>query len=265
MKKKYIFLGILAIVCVGAYYLTPSLETIVKQVVHKYGSQITGTEVNMQGFNLSLTNGEGSIKGLTVANPTNYKSPNLLDLGGVSVKVDLKSLASDTIVINEIKVDKPVLTYEMLSLTQNNIKQLQVNIAKNTASAEKIEAQDAAQPSAGEDKDAKAEKKAAGKKVVIKLVTINEGELKAITSVAGQNNNISVKLPAIKLTGIGEAKNGESIAASISKILSKILSTASQTVVNSQFGDLKGLAQENMDNVVSGVKDRIKETGIFGK
>lgn len=45
MKKKYIFLGILAIVCVGAYYLTPSLETIVKQVVHKYGSQITGTEV----------------------------------------------------------------------------------------------------------------------------------------------------------------------------------------------------------------------------
>ena len=263
MKKKYIFLGILAIVCVGAYYLTPSLETIVKQVVHKYGSQITGTEVNLQGFNLSLTNGEGSIKGLTVANPTNYKSPNLLDLGGVSVKVDLKSLASDTIVINEIKVDKPVLTYEMLS--QNNIKQLQDNIAKNTASAEKTEAQDAAQPSAGEDKDAKAEKKAAGKKVVIKLVTINEGELRAITSVAGQNNNISVKLPAIKLTGIGEAKNGESIAASISKILSKILSTASQTVVNSQFGDLKGLAQENLDNVVSGVKDRIKEIGIFGK
>lgn len=254
MKKKYIFLGILAIVCVGAYYLTPSLETIVKQVVHKYGSQITGTEVNLQGFNLSLTNGEGSIKGLTVANPTNYKSPNLLDLGGVSVKVDLKSLASDTIVINEIKVDKPVLTYEMLSLTQNNIKQLQDNIAKNTASAEKTEAQ-----------DAKAEKKAAGKKVVIKLVTINEGELRAITSVAGQNNNISVKLPAIKLTGIGEAKNGESIAASISKILSKILSTASQTVVNSQFGDLKGLAQENLDNVVSGVKDRIKEIGIFGK
>ena len=101
--------------------------------------------------------------------------------------------------------------------------------------------------------------------MVIKLVTINEGELKAITSVAGQNNNISVKLPAIKLTGIGEAKNGESIAASISKILNKILSTASQTVVNSQFGDLKGLAQENLDNVVSGVKDRIKEIGIFGK
>ncbi|MFR8206198.1 MAG: hypothetical protein ACLU99_07550 [Alphaproteobacteria bacterium] len=51
-------------------------------------------------------------------------------MGGVSVKVDLKSPASDTIVINEIKVDKPVLTYEMLSLTQNNIKQLQDNIAK---------------------------------------------------------------------------------------------------------------------------------------
>ena len=38
MKKKYIFLLVLVAAFAGFYYLTPSFESIVKQVVHKYGS-----------------------------------------------------------------------------------------------------------------------------------------------------------------------------------------------------------------------------------
>ena len=257
MKKKYIFLGALVIIIGAAYYLTPSLESIVKTLVNKYGSEITGTEVKLEGFNLSLTNGEGSISGLTVANPQNYKSPYIISLGGVSVKIDLKSLTTDTIIINEIKVDKPVITYEMLSLTQNNIKQLLDNINKNTASAEKSEA-DAAK--------AETSDKAAGKKVIIKLVSINEGELQAVTPLQSEKSSLDVKLPSIQLKDIGaDKKDGESIAGSISKILSKILNTASQTVVKSGLGDLKNVAQESMDSVVGGVKDKVKNLGIFGK
>lgn len=265
MKKKYIILGVLAVVCVAAWLFTPSLESIVKTVVNKYGSQITGTEVKLDGFSLSLTNGEGSIKGLTVANPANYKSPYIFNLGGVKVKVNLKSLASDTIIIEEIIVDKPVITYEMLSLTQNNLKQLQQNIAANTAKAEKVEQRDAATVEQAPTPESKEEAKAASKKVVINLVQINEGELQAITSVSGKDNTVALKLPAIKITGIGAEKDGESIAASISKILSKILSAASQTVVNTQFGDMKSVAEDSLNNVVGGVKDRIKTMGIFGK
>ncbi len=262
MKKRYIFLGLFVALAGAAYYLTPSLENIVKTVVHKYGSQITGTEVNLNGFKLSLTNGEGSINGLTVANPKNYKSANLLDLGGVKVKVNLKSLTTDTIIIDEIRVDKPVITYEMLSLTQNNIKQLQENIAQNTASAEKEEAKDAA---AAKENTASSEEKASAKKVIIKLVSINEGELKVISPLQSNDTALDVKLPSITLKNIGEEKKGESIASSISKILSKILATASQTVVSNNLGNLKDVAKENLNNVVGDVKDKIKNIGIFGK
>lgn len=259
MKKKYIFLGALAVLCVVGYFLTPSLESVVRGVVHKYGSQVTGTDVNLKGFSLSLTNGQGAIKGLTVANPANYKSANLIDLGGVSVKVNLKSLTTDTIIIDEILVDKPVITYEMLSLTQNNIKQLQENIAKNTASAEKAEKKDnAAAKSSATDKSA-------AKKVIIKLVKVNEGELRAITPLQNDKHALDIKLPSITLTDIGADKKGESITASISKILTKILNTASQTVVQNNLGDLKNVAKENLDNVVGDVKDKIKNIGIFGK
>ena len=131
--KKYIF-GFLVLVIAAAWYFSPSLETIVKKVVNKYGSEITGTEVNLQGFKLSLTKGEGEISEITVANPKNYSAPYIFSLGDIFVKVDLKSLATDTIIIEKIAINKPVITYEMLSLTQNNISQIQKNIAANTAS-----------------------------------------------------------------------------------------------------------------------------------
>ena len=173
--------------------------------------------------------------------------------------MNLKSLTTDTIIIDEILVDKPVITYEMLSLTQNNIKQLQENIAKNTASAEKAEKQDnAAAKSSATDKSA-------AKKVIIKLVKVNEGELRAITPLQNDKHALDIKLPSITLTDIGADKKGESITASISKILTKILNTASQTVVQNNLGDLKNVAKENLDNVVGDVKDKIKNIGIFGK
>lgn len=262
MKKKYVVLGVVAVVCVAAWFLTPSIESVVKKVVHKYGSEITGTDVSLQGFSLSLTNGQGAVKGLTVANPAGYDSPYILDLGGVKVKVNLKSLTTDTIIIDEIIVDKPVVTYEMISLTQNNIKQLQQNIAKNTSKAEKTEAADTAKTPSTENK----ETKAAAKKLIIKLVRINEGELKAVTTVAGKSNTIAVKLPQIEMRDLGaDKKGGQSIAGSISTVLNKIFTTASQTVINSNLGDLKNVAKDSLKNITGGVRDRIKSVGIFGK
>ena len=127
MKKKYVILGVLAAAVAGAWYFTPSMESSVKKLVHKYGSQVTGTDVKLEGFDISIKNGEGKIKKITVANPDGYKKPYLLSLDGITVKVNIKSLTTDTIVIEQINIDKPVVTYEMLSLTQNNIKQVQNN------------------------------------------------------------------------------------------------------------------------------------------
>lgn len=130
MKKKYIFLLVLVAAFAGFYYLTPSFESIVKQVVHKYGSAVTGTDVNLEGFNLKLADGEGHIGKITVGNPKNYKLKNAMELGGISVKVNIKSLTQDTIVIESVEIDKPVINYEILSLTQNNLSQLLENIKR---------------------------------------------------------------------------------------------------------------------------------------
>ena len=115
---------------------------------------------------------------------------------------------------------------------------------------------------AQEKQTSSAEKDSGGKKVIIKKLSIKDGEINAIV---GKEEAISVKLPAITMTNIGDNQKGESIAGTISKILNKILTTASNTVVKSKISDLKGVAEKNLEDITGGVKDRIKSIGIFGK
>ena len=256
--KKYIFLAILLIIGGGIFYVANSYERIVKDLVHKYGSEITGTEVSLEGFKISLTDGQAQVKKIVVANPQGYQNTNFLSLDGITVKIDIKSLTSDTIIIDSIIIDKPVISYEILSLTQNNIKEIQNNINKFTAKSASSTKPETTAP-------AKAESGSA-KKVIIKKLQINKGEINAAAS-AGDlaSSNITVPLPDINMTNIGGGQNGNNIPEIISKVLNQILSTASKTVATVKIGDFKDIAEKNLDNVVGGVKDRVKNLGIFGK
>ena len=258
MKKRYIFLSVLVLIIAGVYFFAPSLETIVQKIVHKYGSEITGTDVNLQGFELGLTTGEGRISKIIVGNPKDYTTKNLFELGEIYVKVDIKSLTSDTIVIENVEVSKPVISYEMLSLTRNNISDVLDNIKKNTA---KTTQQEEAETTKAKESDSAAAD-GAGKKVIIKKLTVKDGEINAV---AIKDSSVSVKLPTITMTDIGADKKGEPISATISKIIGKILDTASKTVVSSKISDLKSVAEKNLEDIAGGVKDRVKSIGIFGK
>ena len=247
MKKSHILLG-LVVIAVGVYYFTPSLSSIVSKLVNKYGSEVVGTEVNLIGFDLSLTEGTAAIGKLTVANPANYKQPYLFELNNVKVKIDLKSLTTDTIIIDSIEVARPVIYYEMLSLTQNNIKEIENNIKTYTA---RNQAQETKEELTATD-DSSSE---SSKKVVIKKLSI-------AASAGGEN--VSISLPTITMNNIGGAQDqGANIPQAIAQIMTKILSIASQSVISNNLDNLKSVAKENLDNMVGDVKERVKTLGIF--
>lgn len=257
MKKRYIALLAIALAAVLAYFLSPSLETIVQKLVNKYASQVTGTDVSLQGFKFSPLKGEGTITKILVANPKGYKSPYVFQLDQVSIKVDVKSLTTDTIVVDYIYINKPIITYEMISLTQNNLKQLQENIAKNTVAAAKEEAKPEAKPEA---KKAKAESKPA-KKIIIKKFVLRGATIEAGVNVLNKVEEKSVIMPELVLTNLGA--NHETPVQIISKVLNKIVTEASQTVINSGMNNLKAVARENLDKVVNDVKEKVNLKGLF--
>ena len=252
--KKYIFLTLLVLIGVGIFFFATSFESIVKKAVNKYGSEVTGTDVSIDGFKLSLTDGKGTINKLTVSNPKGYSTPYLFSLDRISVVVDLESIMTDTIIIKEIIVERPVVSYEMISVTRNNVSDILKNIeqytAKGNAGTEKTKTEPA--------------KEKPGKKVIINKVVVNEGEVASAVSIQGKSASASATLPSITLKDIGkESKGGESIASAIGTIFNKILNTAMQAVVAGKLGDYKAMAKENLNNVVDGVKERVKIKGIF--
>jgi hypothetical protein len=259
MMKKYIFLAILLVITGGVYYFMTSFESIVKKVVHKYGSEVTGTDVNIDGLDISLKEGKATIKKITVANPKGYDSPYLFELAEISVKINLKSLTTDTIIIESVEVHKPVVTYEMKSLTQNNISQIQKNVSSYSSSS-------SSSSDTAKKEEAKKDDSASSKKVIINKIKIDQGQLNGVVNlevpgIEKQSSNVSVKLPQIVITDLGKEGNGETIVGATTKILNKILTTASQTIVQSNLTDLKAVAQKNMDSVVGSVKDRVDEVG----
>jgi len=253
--KKYIFLAILLTIVGAVVWVMTSYETIVKNIVHKYGSQIVGTDVSIKGLDIALFDGEASVKEIVVANPKGYKTPHFISLGGISVKVDTNSILSDTIVIESIVVEKPSLSYEIISLTQNNVKEIQNNITKNTASTDQVEKKDVKEVTETPKKES------ASKKVVIKHLQIKSGEIIA----AMPGGDVTVPLPDVDMRNIGAAKEGESVSKVITTIMNRILSTASKAITSSKLTDLKNVAEENLNSVVGDVKDRVKKLGIFGK
>ena len=261
MKKFGIFLIVLAVIGAGVYFTAPSLESIVQTVVRKYGSQVTGTEVNLGGFKLSLLKGEVEINNLTVANPKNYTQPNIMSVGRVAVKVNLKSVLSDTIVVENVEIEKPEITYELLSLTQNNLSQLLDNIKKNTASGSEAK-EPAAEPA---ENTAEPEVKD-GKKVVVDHLLVSGGNINLAASIAGHSASASVPLPTIEMNDIGREKNknGAGVVETLSAVLQKIFSTAYETVVNSKLADMKNAAEESLNNVVEGIKEKSGLKKLFG-
>ena len=252
---KYTLLTLLALLVIALVAGWLYLEPLVKGVVHKFGTQVAGTEVTLSGFSLHPLDGEVEIKGFTVANPKGYTTPNLLSLGGIFVKVDPKSLTSDTIVVENVRITKPELTYEMPNFSTSNVMQLQENVARNTAKtsapAAKAEEKTSSEPA---------------KNVVIRKVVVDDGALSALTPLQKNKEPLTLQLPSIEINGIGDGKKNMSIDESIAIIFNKILFNAT-SVVTKELGNVSEMAQKAANKALDQVKEQVPEeaSGLLDK
>lgn len=263
MKKllKFVILPLLVIIIIVAVVFSFYMESIVKKAVNKYGSEIVGTEVNLGSFALSVFDGHLRLENLTVANPKNYSKPNIMSLGLVDVKLNIKSLFSDKIIVENIIIEDPKITYEMISLTQNNVSQLLENINHYTTKGTKADTKKDETT-----KEAASNTKASGKKLMIDLVRVTGGQVEAAASVAGKEAYTSANIPDIEIRDIGRDKGDlrKDITSAVSLIFKKILNESYQAVVQGKMVDLKGVAKEGLNSIVNDVKEKSGVKGWFG-
>ena len=90
-------------------------DPVIKFGVTSIGSWITGVDISLEDLDTSLFKGSASIKGLRVGNPAGFDEPDMLVLENFNADIDISSLFTKEIVIEDLTVKGLVVTAEFHS------------------------------------------------------------------------------------------------------------------------------------------------------
>ena len=193
------------------------LGTLVKIAIVEIGSRLTKTPVKLENVRIDLLNGLVQLDGLEIGNPPGFTAPNAVRLGTARVVLNVRSVLSDTVVIDEILVEAPDVTFE--GLPTSNLSVIQGNVT-------------AAVP-AGSSKPADDKPAATGsRKLLIKKISLVNGRVAA--RFGGQS--LRLALPNIHLTDIGKESGGATPEQAFSTVFSAITRSATGAVTNEAAG-----------------------------
>jgi hypothetical protein len=215
-KNKYLLiisaLGLLLAVALA--FLWTNLDWIVKSAIERYGSQATGTRVQVDRVALHPLQGKGAIEGLTVANPPGYSAAHILSLGVISVRIEPGTVASNPVVIDNIRVTAPLVVYEMNDARVANVDVLKKHLS--TGQSEK--------PVAGGRKNPKEQVKL----LRIRHLVVENAKVEVQIAALGDYPRI-VALSRLEMTDIG-GKNGAPPEEVAKQIVTAILSEVTREV-----------------------------------
>lgn len=242
--KRWVLIGggIVVVIAVAVFVLWSNVGSVIKTAVEKFGSEIFQAQVTLNEADVSATSGEGALKGLTVGNPSGFKTDSAFKLGMVSVQVDIGTLIDDPIVIKEIVVQAPEVTYEYAS-AGSNLDALKEN-------AESYVGGSGGGSSASDD--------SAGKKLVIENLYIRDGRINVSADFLG-GRKIGTALPEIHLTDIGKDKGGAGPGEIAEKIIAAVTAAAGKAVSSLDVEGLSKAAQEQLGIVQERASEAMEE------
>ncbi len=244
MRNILIAVVIAVLGAVGVFmYVLSSLDGLIQEAVQTYGSEMTKAKVTLEKVEIDLTSGQGSLRGLSVGNPAGFKTPSAFDLGAISISIDTSTVADDTVVIKEIVIDSPVITYE-IGADGSNIDAIQRNVEAYMAKFGGGGAETA--DGGGE-----------GPKMIIDDLYIRGGEVNVSASFL-DGKTLGSDLPDIHLEDIGREEEGASPAEIAEEIIAAITDGATGAVSSLGLEDMMSSAGEALEGVAEGAGELLE-------
>lgn len=251
MKKLLIriVLVLLVLLVAAAVIVGLTLDSAVKKGVETYGPEFTKVTVKLDGVNLSVLSGSGSIKGLLVGNPEGFATPHAIKVGKASLSLSPGSVLSDKIVIKSIRIDSPEINYETGLTGGDNLHKILDNVTAATGGP----STNAAGP---------------GKKLQVDEFVITGARVNV--SLKGTGGAAApIILPDIRLSNLGQGPEGITPGELTKKIISQlsadVAKSAASVVADLSKGAVKAVgeagkgATDAAGKAVKGVTDLFKK------
>ena len=238
-KMKKLLIAIVVLVAVGAgaaYYLSSNAGGIIRDGVVEYLPPMIGADVELARVNLDARAGSASLNNLVIYNPEGFNSDHAFKIDNMSLKLDIQSLTSDVIHINEVRLEAPDMIYE-IGRNGNNVGRLQENVTKYVESLN-LESSDSEL------------------KYIIDHVYINGTKVKIVSDLLG-GRGAGVTLPDLHITDIGKRENGAIATDVLKQILGVVNASVSKVAQSEVLGDVVGGAKDAAGNVVKGLEDKV--------
>jgi len=211
-----VLLLVVALTMIGVYF-----NSMIKAGVEAVGPKITGTIVKLDAVDISPFSGQGRLKGLVVGNPKGFQTESAFKIADAKVKVDQKTALTDKLIIEEILIDGPEITYEG-SPSGSNLSKIQENVA---AFGKSVGTKEGA--------ESKSEKKdPTQKKVQINHFIVKNGQVKLSASLL-KGKALTVRLPDIHLRDIGKESGGVTVQKAVAEVFAAINKSVLQSVASS--------------------------------
>jgi hypothetical protein len=248
-SKIIIALGILAVIlAAGVFFLLSNIDRIVTAAIEKYGSETTSTKVDVSSVRIKLREGEGSIRNLSIGNPSGFTTPKAFTLENIIVAVDTDSITGDPVIIDKVAISAPRITYEINKSGQSNI-----DVLKKSVESYLNRKTEPATKKTGDE---------AGKKMIIRSLVIERGEV-SIKIAALPGKPLSATLPRIALSNLG-GKGGDTPGNIAAQILKPLVNEATRAATSSGIGQYLGKEAGEVKKALE-EKAREKLGGLPGK
>ncbi|CAH0992286.1 hypothetical protein SIN8267_02405 [Sinobacterium norvegicum] len=248
--KKYT--AILAIIAIAllAIYLTISMSdknALIKAQIENQLSEALDTEVSLKSVNVSLHDGRGQIEQFHIRNPQDYNSEYALTIADISVQLNIKSLASDVRIIDNITIYGAKFTVEQLEGLQTNITDLRQNVINNKQQPrDSIDLPDQTTALVPTEQSSEA-------KYAIRRITLTNTLVSIISEDFG---NSDLVIADISLTNMGSAQKGltaqQLSGAVFNKLLKNVNNQAEDKVKDDALDKLQKSISKGLDKWLGG-------------
>ena len=222
LDLKPVFQVLFAIIVVSAItglILSLSIDSMVQSSLESTTAEVLNTSVDVEDVSISLLNGVGTITGFTIHNPEGFSEKPAAKMKEISIKMKVSSLLSDTVIVDEVRIQKPELYYEQKA-TGNNFDALTGSMGGSSSSSDT--------------------------NLIVDYLLVENGQV-TLTADIGSKNSVMAEFSKIELEGIGRSGNN-AMEQTIQQILKPVLDKAVQ----------EAATQGLMDKAKNALKDMLE-------